>query len=206
MLDGFGKLLGNIESDRNNEPVEYSLNQNRKQQVVTSGGILCVFLGIGLLIPGTEKLFPLRIFNPPDATVWMDAGQKGGLDSQALNQFLASDSVVFSGRAINPRFFYFGQSIPRGLSTQEVRQYPRLEFTLVGSQIPVMDVVLPFNKIPEDFQNGAEISVLGCMSDNEQLDAVIIYKAGEILVRDPSVGVLKCPLQPIKCNDNHVCK
>ncbi|MCE1252781.1 MAG: hypothetical protein LWX83_04435 [Anaerolineae bacterium] len=168
-------------------------------------GSFFVVLLIGGLIPITEKIIPARLFPNPPMSTWVEAARSGGYDPADVQNLVSLGCEIQSGKAAFPRFFYFGQSIPSGVKENQ-RIYPRIVFSLLTSDRKVIRVVLPATQIPYDLLNGNTVSVLGCFSSDQYLEALMILNGQQVIYRDPPAAELKCPLPEIKCNDNHVCR
>jgi len=175
-----------------------------QQQVRMSGVVLAVFLGIGFILPGTEKVFPAQVYAPPDKKIVNADFQNGGYSPAEISQ---SNVLIYSGRAINPRYFFYKQDIIPGGAVYFPLRYQRFVFTLVGKNTPVVNVVLPSRLVPENIINGTVISVAGCNNDQGFMDAIMIMYDNRIYYRYPAAESLKCPIKPLVCDDNsRTCK
>jgi hypothetical protein len=175
-----------------------------KPQVFSSTLVLAAFLGMGLMLPGTEKIFPPQVYPPPARQTVDRILKSGGYGDLIISH---SDLLIYSGRATNPRYFFYGQDIVPGGAVYFPLRYQRFIFTLVGKNTPMINVVLPSKVIPENIKNGQVVSVAGCMNAHGFMDAVMVFYNNQVYYRYPMAESLKCPIKNLVCDDdNRVCK
>jgi hypothetical protein len=175
-----------------------------RRQVINNGIVLILFLSAGLILPGTEKIFPVQVFPKPARELVNVELKNGGYDDSRIAE---SKLIILSGRAINPRYFFYRQDIIPGGAVGFPMRYPRFVFTLIGKGTPMVNVVLPTKLIPENIPNGTIVSVAGCWNKHEFMDAVLVSYNNQIYYRYPAAENLKCPMQELVCNDNdRTCK
>ena len=180
-----------------------AVEKSNKPQLKPSGLVLGIFLGIGLIIPGTEKVFPPQVYSAPSQQSVNHILGTGGFDKTEISQ---SKLYSATGRAINPRFFFVFQDLLPGGAVGVPMKYPRVVFTLIAKNIPAINVVLPTKLIPYELKNGSVVSVSGCLSEFG-IDAVYVSIDNQNYYRDPPAENLNCPFKPIVCNnDNRICK
>ena len=203
IIQGLSRIFGKTAPIEN---VSERINRvlTLKQQTLSNGLVLAVFLGVGLMLPGTEKIFPPQVYPPPDRQIVNYNLTTGGYDELQVTQ---SDVLTYSGRAINPRYFFYRQDIIPGGAVNFPLHYPRFVFTLLGKGTPMINVVLPSKQIPENINNGTVVSVAGCMNEHGFLDAVMVTYDQHIYYRYPMAQSLKCPIKDLVCNDDdRTCK
>ena len=178
--------------------------QTGRQQMARGGLVFVIFLGMGMMIPGTEKIFPAQVYQPAGLQIIKEDLRKGGYSAGDVEQ---SKLYVFSGRAISPRFFFYKQDIIPAGATGFPMRYQRFVFTLTGKNTPNINVVLPSRLIPDAFQNGTVVSVAGCFNPHGYMDAIMIIYGNRIYYRYPAAENLECPVKELVCDDdNRTCK
>ena len=202
---GFVSLFSGLaEIIKPEEPLDENINipafyyPSIRSQVISCSLAWLFFFLWGLSIPGTEKVFQPVTFTPPSSSFVREALTKGGYPHEMA---MKNDLLVFGGRAVSPRFFFFNQDILPGGAVAFPLQYPRFTFILIGANVPTINVVLPTHEIPMNIPNGAVVSVAGCNTEYG-LEAVLIKIGDHIYFRDPQSDRLTCPLPEIKCDPN----
>ncbi|NPV75028.1 MAG: hypothetical protein HPY59_01505 [Anaerolineae bacterium] len=181
-----------------------------RQVAALAGG---VFLLIGLALPVSERLIPLR-YSPDAPQQWLsrleeeEVLQSLGVSQAELERFLQDDrAVLLAGKALYPRFYQIEEGEPDQYSYLRPMKFPRLTFTVIGPRGGI--VLLPLESSPPVFQHGSDVLVLGCQG--EYVDAAAVIGMGErtdsgwAYRRFPQAP-LECPLRQPVCDDNRVCR
>jgi hypothetical protein len=126
-----------------------------------------------------------------------------GFDAQALNSFIAQEQAgIWSGRALYPRFFGFGQGINVVAGVFQKKDYPRLVFSLIGPA--GSDHVMLPGAAPDYFPNAADVMVIGCRVDNKTIQAitVVVLDDNPNVYSLPPQVELQCPLKASDCQED----
>ena len=106
-----------------------------------------------------------------------------------VNNFIHQGGSAFLGRALYPRFHRSGQG-ESGSTWQAFypRPFPRISFYLVGQKNT--GVILPHQKKPDYFPNGADVLIIGCpRPDYFDTLAIIVYDSDgnsrSVYLREP---------------------
>lgn len=112
----------------------------------------------------------------------------------AMEKFLYNEGiVVLHGKALYPVYFEADDGMGNfNWASFEAQSYPRLAFYLIGPRS--ISVNLPMDVPPTSFPAGAEVIVIGCQSEADDINAVAV------LVRDAEpVHYLTEPFPPSIC-------
>ena len=158
------------------------------------------FIVISLLLTYGHVLF-LQQTPPKDSAqlaqiLQADAGSELPSD---IEKFIETDqAVILKGEALYPSFFKADTGVLNyyWLSFQS-KPYNRFVFYLLGDMST--GVILPIERSPERFPDGAEVIVIGCASNevgNLDAWAVLVQSVPPVLyTRQPKTN-LTCPLPP----------
>ena len=131
---------------------------------------IILFLLIGLMIPLSDVLFP-EMYRPATKTELLsriDTNQISNLVSNQVNfnEYLQRPStLVYEGRIIYALYLNPGD-IDYILPYNLEQNFTRVNFFLIGTNKPYIQITLPFNKPwPENYLNGKTAIVIGCKSD-----------------------------------------
>ncbi len=168
--------------------------------------ILPFFLFVGS-ITVLEQVVPIRYptLNKQEViTQVIDSGwlETTDISAEELTTFMQqSDSRAFLGRILYPRFYKKGKGEPMIFDAYEIKEYPRIAFTLIGP-FGQTGVILPMLAPPFKFPNASDAIVIGCQHPRKTgirypyLDAllVIVLEESEVIVysREPTT-TLQCP-------------
>ncbi|MDR3576259.1 MAG: glycosyltransferase family 39 protein [Anaerolineaceae bacterium] len=147
-------------------------------------GLTClVILIVGLSLPLSEVVFPVRYAAQPSASVVnqlairlkdINAASQNNVAVQFLNQ---PGITLISGRALYPRFYAKGENEPKTAKTGYAGlNFGRLVFSVVGSQNPL--VVFPIDQSPPYFPNASDVLMAGCMQNHYFQPVVILVNQG----------------------------
>lgn len=95
------------------------------------------------------------------------------------DQLAAGQLDILHGRALYPAYYAAGQGDERGFLLNQVQDYSRVSFYLIGPQPG--ELLLPLVAPPESFPHGADALVLRCNSLSLDVLAVILPQYGTIL-------------------------
>ncbi|MEW5940156.1 MAG: hypothetical protein AB1750_10865, partial [Chloroflexota bacterium] len=161
-----------------------------------------VLFGVSALMIGLSMILPKRYEVQPAAQMLEDFVKNGyhvkaGIQAADLEGFLSGEGAgAWSGRALYPRYYLAGQGIDAQRSAFEIRDYPRLVFSLVGAQDHLF-VILP-GAPPKNFPNASDVIVLGCQeprSDTIEAIAVVVLVDKTYVYAVPPSVALHCPLE-----------
>jgi hypothetical protein len=120
--------------------------------------------------------------------------QLGVQDSQLAAFLQDKNSVVLVGRVLYPRYYQAGQGEEDLFSQNAKRPYRRMVFNLIGYRAN-KGVVLPMNKAPDYFPQGADAVVLGCTSKyGVEAHSVVFFRPEIKIYRSEPALPLACPL------------
>jgi len=168
--------------------------------------MLALFL-LSCAVPAVEASFSPRYdvqrFEGMSAAL-LQSDQFSAGQRRELQAFLESGAVVYSGRALYPRYLPANTGDP-GLSDKNPfspQPYARIGFYLAG---PVnMPLTLPVEREPSGFPNGKDVLVIGCGPDDILLVARFSAEGAldEVYLRSFLAASLKCPLPVIPGTDD----
>ena len=181
---------------------------NTKPAMANSILVLCALLGIGFLIPFSEKLHPERYEHFNIISLLVDNEQTlspAGLDMQAISSFQQNnEAAVLIGRALYPRYYKKDQGEPIFYPTLNM-PFPRTTFTLIGPD-GENGVILP-GEVPTYFPHATDVLVIGCRNTDylDALAVIVLDEKSVVYTREPK-SELQCPLQQPVCDNNSNCK
>jgi hypothetical protein len=163
----------------------------------TLPGIALAILLFGSLLPIGEKIVPNRYPDEQLAARLQDILQSPELSPREqgiLTTWQNAGGVVVQGEALYPRFY----TANHGKPGEHSPDYARVDFYSVG---PFNGgVVLAQTNAPDQFPNGADVVVFGCLRGWRTIDAVAVAvynDAGNriaLLLRDSFPTTAGCPL------------
>ena len=167
-------------------------------------------IAVSLLLIGSAVTYGNRLFSnrypPQPAQQLMDeysvAAKSLGqsFTEDELNRFLQSENAtIVYGQAIYPYYLKSDSGpVNHAWPAYKPRPYNRVVFYLVGAESS--NVILPLPSHDFDFPDGADVIVLGCLNDNEDVEALSVLLTGEspsLFAREP-MPELVCPLPEAK--------
>jgi hypothetical protein len=101
------------------------------------------------------------------------------------------DTEVLSGRLLYPRFYARKDGIASAhpWAAYLKRDFARMGFLLINSE--AVQVVFPVEKMPAEFPNGVDVTLLGCPKEN-YFEARLIYIGDEDLTLISARGLTPC--------------
>lgn len=189
------------------EPVQTRLGVARLSPSLQFYALLLTIFLLACMVPAVEASFPQRFDAQKSEQMLgallrsdrLSAGQRLELQS-----FLDRGGIVYTGRALYPRYFPANVGDP-GLgrkATYGPKPYPRIVFYLAG---PVsMPLALPVERKPSSFPNAVDALVIGCHPDDILLVARFSAEGAldEVYLRSFLTERLTCPLPVIPGPDN----
>jgi hypothetical protein len=163
-------------------------------------GMSLFFLLIGISMPLSEQLFPLRypvLAKEQELSRLLENQQvvkAAGSQADRLRLFAGQqDTIIARGRALFPRYYLAGQGEPKTSKAEYVaRNYPRLNFSMVGQLNG--PVVFPLRESPATFPNSADVTVIGCQGrDYFTPVAVLVDSSNTVYLSSQSI--------PTSCGD-----
>lgn len=180
------------------EPNELVTNQSRFISNKPLKAIIALFIlvGIGILVPLSEHLYPKRYENLDIKQTLMSDKQKldtAGLDLNSLEAFLKNgNAAALVGRALYPRHFVANQGEAVFYPNLPL-DFPRTTFDLIGPD-GGQGVILPgdIHELP----HASDVIVIGCKEKDyfDALAVILLDENGSIYTREPA-PVMQCPLQ-----------
>jgi hypothetical protein len=83
------------------------------------------------------------------------------------------EAVILHGKAIYPVYFEANDGMGNfNWASFEAQPYPRIAFYLIGPQS--ISVNLPMQSAPASFPDGADVIVIGCWSEADDINAVAV--------------------------------
>lgn len=150
----------------------------------------------GAAAPILERAIPTRYTAAHQAEMLQELFNSPLLSSEdrsALQEVIDQGGVVLAGRSLYPRFYRFGEGEPGTNNPLSSAPYRRIGFYLAG---PVSSVViLPDQRQPAYFPNGADVLVIGCQTGDPL--GVAIFNGSSapavILLKPDHPSSLACP-------------
>ena len=191
------------------DPLEPSLvRQNLKTNNLSRSVVaLAILLGIGTLIPLSERLYENRYQNfdvSKALTQHKTQIANAGFSLEEINTFLQDPNAEVSiGRTLYPRYYIENEGEVHFYPVV-VMGFPRTTFTLISPK-GEQGIVLPGAK-PRYFPHGVDTIVLGCKEQFyvDALAVIILDEKGSLYTRSPASS-LQCPLKQPVCDNNHHC-
>ncbi len=142
-----------------------------------------IFLLVGLTLPLSEVIFPVRYPVQPIELMKSQLefalkDEKLAGQADALTQFLQQPDIRFIyGRALYPRYYAKGENEPKTAKTGYAGlNFARLVFSMVGSQDPL--VIFPIDQSPAYFPNASDVLMAGCMQTHYFQPVIILVNQG----------------------------
>jgi hypothetical protein len=164
-------------------------------------GYALIFFLIGAAVPYGDRLFAGRHPEKPaeqlvDEYVKAASGLSQPYSDDDLARFLGQDRArILYGHAIYPYYLEADRGpINHAWPAYKPRPYNRLVFYLSGTVST--NVILPLPSSDFSFPDGADVTVLGCMNDAGDIEAVSVLIRGDtpvIFLREP-LAELTCPI------------
>ncbi len=161
-------------------------------------GLGIIILLLGASMPIAEWVIPRRYPESSRESI-LDLALQNRTDQQIsdsdLRVFIKDpNAVALIGRGLYPRFYPANKGEPAaGENAFTIQEYPRLGFSLVGSQ--KHEVILRTTTPPAYFPDASDVIVIGCQGETV-VDAALVIVLSEtpsVYYREP-LGLLKCPL------------
>jgi hypothetical protein len=163
-------------------------------------GLGALFLSLSLLLTYGHKLFTPREAHPTQEQligIFQKNSELTQIPAEAVQTFLEQDNaVLLSGQSLYPAFFKPKSGVLNHYWLAfEARPYSRIVFYLMGPKSA--SVILPVTSRPTAFPDAADVIVLGCMNENNYVDAVSVVITSTqpqiVYNRDPAPSLI-CPL------------
>lgn len=162
--------------------------------------LLAVFLGIGILIPISENIFPEKYFPQTYGEFLNELEQKGykiGQDyfsSAEAEKFLEEENAVFvAGQGLYPKVLKPADENASEFFNDYLHEPYTLLFTLLNEKEKIF-IYLPISTDQINFSHGATVYILGCEEGSDSIRGltIVILDQNVEIINSENLDSLRC--------------